>query len=614
MSTNNSNLTLKSVYDILGLNFIIPKYQRGYRWTPTEVRQLLDDIWVFHNRTDKKQGEFYCLQPIVVKKIGENQYEVIDGQQRLTTIHIIISYLECTLSPLGTIKELYQKDKFTIKYETREGSESFLNEINKSNNNSNKENNIDFYHMSQAYDTIKKWFEEENKFTVNDKFGFSSILLGQLNKERNYPVVFIWYEINYNEAEAIDVFTRLNIGKIPLTNSELIKALLLKNDNFLEKNIANLKQIQIATEWDLIEKSLQDDNFWYFIYNTNNPLKYENRIEYILDLISGKKPDDEFYFTFIHFFNKINNNTIIDDIWLEIKNYYLILEEWYKDFELYHYIGFLIDSGLKIQDLLNAYKEETKDEFKNWLKEQIKKQIDCSENEMKELEYGDKRIKRILLLFNIQTIINSKNTDFRFSFKHYKKTPWDVEHVRSKTDLQITGKTKQKEWLEDIRNFLGVSNENNKVTNDNLDELLNKLKDTIEINEKDFKDLIEVASYLLQNNKNLPDDKFDLIFQIAQKYFKENEQLEDIDNISNLTLLDAETNRSYKNTFFPIKRRIIIENDKKGKFIPIATKNLFLKYYTKNASNAMYWTENDAENYLESIKEVLKEFFNVQNK
>lgn len=609
MSTNiqgNSNLTLKSVYDILGLTFIIPEYQRGYRWTKTEVEQMLDDIWTFHNRTNKQQGEFYCLQPIVVKEIKENEYEVIDGQQRLTTIHIILSYMENVAQK--TLNESHGKEKFSIAYKTRNNSNNFLNNIINADQN-DKNNNIDFYHMSEAYETINKWFNN-HKLTDDDKFGFRSTLLGQLNKPNNFPVVFIWYELNNNETEAIDVFTRLNIGKIPLTNSELIKALLLKNANFPE-NIANLKQIQIATEWDLIEKSLQDDNLWYFIYNTSNPLKYENRIEYILDLISKKEPDHEFYFTFIYFFKEISENKkAIDDVWLEIKKFYFTLEEWYKDFELYHYVGFLIDSGLKIRDLLNVFKEKPKEEFKGWLKEKIKEQINCSENEIEELEYGDKRIKKILLLFNIQTILNSKNTDFRFSFKHYKSTPWDVEHVRSRTDIQIIGTSKQKEWLQDVRNILGLSNENNAITNyNNIDGYLKKIKDSTEIDENDFKNLIEAAfKYLTTKNENMLEEKFSSIFQIAQKYFKENEQLEDIDKISNLALLDSEINRSYKNAFFPVKRKIIVENDKNGKYIPIVTKNLFLKYYTKNASNAMYWTKNDAESYLKAIKEVLKEF------
>jgi uncharacterized protein with ParB-like and HNH nuclease domain len=85
-----NQLVLKSVKQLFMHNFIIPSYQRGYRWTETQVVQLLDDIWQFYKKEEKKTGEFYCLQPIVVKQL-DDKYEVIDGQQRLTTLFLIIS-------------------------------------------------------------------------------------------------------------------------------------------------------------------------------------------------------------------------------------------------------------------------------------------------------------------------------------------------------------------------------------------------------------------------------------------------------------------------------------------------------------------------------------------
>ena len=77
---NNIILETKFVADISG-SFYIPSYQRGYRWSETEVVRLLDDIY----QNGKKN---YCLQPVVVRK-KEDQYELIDGQQRLTTLYLI---------------------------------------------------------------------------------------------------------------------------------------------------------------------------------------------------------------------------------------------------------------------------------------------------------------------------------------------------------------------------------------------------------------------------------------------------------------------------------------------------------------------------------------------
>lgn len=582
-----SLLELRSIYDLLGNRFSVPSYQRGYRWTDTQVRQLLEDIWEFANKPQKKQGEFYCLQPIVVKKREDNKYELIDGQQRLTTIHILLSYLEKEHLNNFPIEKVYGKKKFSIIYETREKSNIFLENIT---NDNISIDNADFYFMKNAYERTKEWFGEK-KFNFNSYSIFLQHLLGEKNKNNQYPIMVIWYEINESESNAIDIFTRLNIGKIPLTNSELIKALLLKSTNFQE-DILSLKQIQIATEWDLIEKSLQDDMFWFFIYNPSNPLEYENRIEYILDLISEKKPADERYHTFFYFYNKINTdqNKYIDQIWLDIKKYYLTLEEWYKDFELYHYIGFLISENIKILNIIKEFKNKTKSEFKKWIKLEIKKIINCKKENIEEdnVEYGDKRIKSILLLFNIQTIINSGNTDAKFPFNKFKNFSWDVEHVRSRTDKEIT---KEKEWIDDIIEYLTGSTEPDVSVIDSL--------------EKDTKDLvIELKEYKKDNkNKDLK-----LLFEKVKEYFKEKDQTDRINNISNLALLDSETNRSYGNAFFAIKRKKIIENDRKGKFVPIATKNLFLKYYSKKFDNLMYWTEEDAKYYLDAIKTTLEEY------
>ncbi len=95
-----NQINLKTITELLGMNFYIPEYQRGYRWTNDNVTQLLDDIWEYRNKG--KAHTFYCLQPVVVKKASWQDvqgkyvegYELIDGQQRLTTLHRIITYLE----------------------------------------------------------------------------------------------------------------------------------------------------------------------------------------------------------------------------------------------------------------------------------------------------------------------------------------------------------------------------------------------------------------------------------------------------------------------------------------------------------------------------------------
>jgi uncharacterized protein with ParB-like and HNH nuclease domain len=123
MDTNKTTeLVLKSINQLLDYSFFIPAYQRGYRWTETQVIQLLEDIWGFaENPLQPEPGKevpFYCLQPIVVKNKDNqgNEWEVIDGQQRLTTIVLMIHYFNEMWIGKHKIKEPQ------ISYETRKVS------------------------------------------------------------------------------------------------------------------------------------------------------------------------------------------------------------------------------------------------------------------------------------------------------------------------------------------------------------------------------------------------------------------------------------------------------------------------------------------------------------
>ena len=605
MDANQTNqLVLKSVNQLFENSFFIPSYQRGYRWTDTQVKQLLDDVWHFAKNPPQhepgKEKPFYCLQPVVVKKRNENEWEVIDGQQRLTTIYLILKNLQNQI-------ERDQKNFTKIFYETRIatsesiGSEEFLKNVEKYEQFANQ--NIDFNHIQKAYQTIYKWFQDKANTTedAEPRAVLAPILL------RDTKV--IWYEVEETESNnSIDIFTRLNIGKIPLTNAELIKALFLQKGNFTEEK-ATLKQIQIASEWDIIEKTMQDDAFWFFLYNTNNPLKYDNRIEYIFDLIKERTKDSEYYHTFNEFYKDFSENTKdnkpnIDKIWLDIKRYFLTFEEWFKDYKLFHYVGYLIDCGIPINTIKQESSNKAKDKFKEvYLKNEIKKQVNCS---IDEIEYGDKRIKKILLLFNIQTVLETQKSDMRFPFHKYKSEDWDIEHVCSQTDKSISG-NKRLAWIDDMLEYFSGEIDVSKV------EVFVKGLNENDEKEKEIKEIC-YSLIKLKNAEKIEDEKFDFSYKLVQTHFKESNQTEEKDDISNLALLDSTTNRSYGNSFFPIKRKRIIKNDSNGIFVPIATKNLFLKYYSKKLGEVMYWNKDDASNYLQAIKSTLKDFLPKEDK
>lgn len=591
-----NKLHTKNVYQILGEAFFIPAYQRGYRWSALQVKELLDDIWEFCQKKEENDSAFYCLQPIVVAR-GSSNWQVVDGQQRLTTIYLILNYLEKE-HLRRPLEEAYKKSLYTISYETRLDCQEFLQNIQTETNT----HNIDFFHMTKAYQAIVDWFADKD---YNDNIAFITVLLAKpsdtvvtepnavkaVKLKEPRSVKFIWYDLS-DECEgndyAINVFSRINIGKIPLTNAELVKALFLQQKRFTETEV-ELKQLQIATEWDAIEKRLQEPRFWHFIYKSGQNKEYTTRIEYIFDLMKEKKSDNEAFFTFHKFSSEFKDENIkIEDLWKEVKSYFLTFEEWYRDRELYHKIGFLVDCGHDVAKIKSDAKNSntTKSEFKAYLKDKVRMEVNC---QLSDLIYGESRIKKVLLLFNIQTLLASKESDARFPFDRYKQENWDIEHIRSQTDTNLTGKNRE-DWLNDLLVFFNRSST---------------------LDTPQYQDFVDEINKL-NGQQKMDEVAFISLYQNVRKKFDESEEVEWIDGLGNLTLLDAATNRSYKNSLFPVKRARIIQNDMQSVFVPICTKNVFLKFYSKSVDNLMYWRQSDANDYLEKIGEVLLEFLPQQ--
>ncbi len=583
MTINQPILELKSIHSILGEKFLIPSYQRGYRWKPVQVEALLRDLWEF-SKKKKNDNEFYCLQPVVVKRDStSNEYEVLDGQQRLTTIRIILSYLAINHLKIP-IAEAFHKGEFQINYETKPESAEFLKEI------SFNDENVDFYSIWKAHEAVKNWFADKD---YNQRNIFLRHLLA--NEDSENPVKIIWYDVGNVDVDPIDIFTRLNIGKIALTNAELIKALFLSKSTKLDDENRALKQISIAKEWDVIEQTLQQKDFWYFICNT--PDKYDTRIEFIFDLMKTKPQDEENYFTFYQFEKDFtddkDNPHIIDEIWLRIKEYFLTLEEWYQDRELYHLVGYLVAIGKDVNNLKHESFGKSKTAFKVFLMKEARKTV--PEN-IEELNYQNGQdVRKTLLLFNILSILKNPKSNLRFPFHYYHNQKRDIEHIKSQTDKNSIGKDKEEWAITLLEYFTGEKWENQKQ-----EVLLSKIKHLKK------EEIVFCSKLLIIIGKK---DEGEIIFNELLKemkiYFREEDSFEDEDNIWNLTLLDETTNRMYKNAFFPVKRRHIINKEKEGVFIPLCTKNVFLKAYSQRLGEVMYWNQNDAQDYLNEIKTIL---------
>ncbi|GIU38871.1 hypothetical protein TUM4637_40150 [Shewanella hafniensis] len=102
--------------------------------------------------------------------------------------------------------------------------------------------------------------------------------------------------------------------------------------------------------------------------------------------------------------------------------------------------------------------------------------------------------------------------------------------------------------------------------------------------------------------------KFEIIFQKVIELYDPHSNEEVDDSIGNLTLLDSYTNRSYQNAVFPIKRFRIIALDKRATFVPLCTKNVFLKYYSKQVDKMLFWGAKDSQDHQQAISEMIYSF------
>lgn len=331
MTHHDAGIELRSISRLLKddkgnrAHYRVPAYQRGYRWTKRQVTELLDDIWEFIQTSGEKlNSTFYCLQPIVVRAEADGSFEVVDGQQRLTTIYILLTCLKDMMAIL-------RKESFRISFETRSTSETFLKNIDPSR----ADENVDFHHICEARLTIQNWLDARDG---SHAFKFFQHLLSDDEVGKNVKV--IWYQLAPQE-DPVAAFTRLNVGKIPLTEAELVRALFLRSAQ--RDDPTGTLALRIAYEWDQVEQNLQDDAFWYFIQNVDAP--DNNRIGILFrlaaDIADGPvHPGD--HRVFFHFSERLAARGTAEHAWLAIKRIHQALEEWYEDRALFHVLGYLI--------------------------------------------------------------------------------------------------------------------------------------------------------------------------------------------------------------------------------------------------------------------------------
>lgn len=649
----DNSISQYSIGEILdGRYFYIPAYQRGYRWTEKQVGDLLRDLLCFANDfanegKNKKQDQFYCLQPIIARSISDKEklkaifgedyndcilehgvWEIIDGQQRLTTIYLLYKYL---LDEKGWDAEKLKeeedgKELYHICYATRDGSAAFLESMSMINlKNTNEEDykqNVDFFHMANAFKYIAEWIRTDGK-EINMRYQLGGSLgkirdsffelLNGMSDTKGGSVQVLWYEIAESEEKNnIKEFQKINTGKIRLTDAELIKGLFLLKKNFVSGD-KYIKQSELALEWEFIENTLHANNFWYFLQKKGfdmpnridllfsiiykkNALKditeeeWDNKLKEIDNQLSDTRQSEIFRFYYNRFEGKVGEDlqSEVANAWGEVMELFRILDDWFCSPSTYNYIGLLSQCGEDLCRLVLHFdympELSSRFDFEAYLKERISYhlrgiKIDKEKKVILNTYKEHNNIYKLLLTLNIHLLneqnqkLDSDSDVYKFPFDVLSTQNWDIEHVDSFHTNALKREKDKIDWI-------------NTAKDDRLEEL------TVEEQEQ-LKQYIEDRAY---------DQAIDLLKKNAHEFEVDEENK---NSIGNLTLLDAATNRMYGNSLFCTKRRIIVERIKQGIFVPIATQYIFAKFFDQKGTNRSLWTKEDMHAYHKYVYSVI---------
>jgi hypothetical protein len=351
-----------------------------------------------------------------------------------------------------------------------------------------------------------------------------------------------------------------------------------------------------------VEKALQNPAFWSFLRNETG--RGGGRIDFLFDLAAreqGMKSAMDDYATFNHFSQKLADREADPaKAWLEVKNIYMLLAEWFEDRRLFHLVGFLIWDEMDVNDLRSlaagSRKADLKEKFRAEIVERAFGAATPTEPDALRPWIADRldrlvyprdrgRIKSLLLLFNLATLLQHPQSNVRFHFESFKTARWDIEHVRSVASAELGSPKLQTDWLTHTVRYL---------------KLAAQEPESLALQAK------------IQAHLALPAKEggavFESLYAEILKHFHEDDGGDPDNSIANLALLDQETNRSYKNAVFPVKRQRVLELDEHGVFVPHCTRNVFLKCYSPQVDHTIYWTQGDRDGYRQELIDTLHTF------
>jgi len=581
--------------------YYIAPYQRGYKWESVKqghVCELMDDFFGAWQNSDP---EFY-LQFITVKSSksnGDNVLEVIDGQQRLTTLTILLSVLA---HKKGGGQNAISND--LLSYEVRPKVTVFFNNYIYQNIESllfkkwgdfieeHPENDEqDIYYMFSAANKIGEMIDETIGKDVDNIREFEEYLLNK--------VKIILNHID-GDVDCEEIFSNLNDNKVDLTSSELIKGLFLtksarESTSEREKPYKEIIELRavMGRQWDELSHWANRKNIKTFFFpNDKNDSTVLDALLLLLAIDDGYKKtenDSKRNALFNYFQSKMKKGDKTAKHYFDtLKEIKSILNEWYNDDDIYNSLGYLFsckkDPKTTIKNYL-PFLSEDKTELRTELHSNI---IEILEFDIDEISFGRNADKPKIYNLLLALSVLGNNTRFNFTDFNHPDTTWSLEHIFPQTPEKLPDELGQK----DIH-FL------KSLCSDKLDNYEN-VKEPLE---KEFKERIsnikevydELVKKLNQDNCTISDTEKEILYRLIKTGR--------LHSIGNMALLTGKDNSSNKNGMFDKKRYNIVERISKGSFVPKHTYDVFSKLISDEMNpDLTVWASEDIDAHIKWIK------------
>ena len=595
MSNNNENDNIiKPIKSIFKINYNIPEYQRGYKWGKEQVLKLLEDIDSFDTDENNNEDKFYCLQNITIVKKND-YYDVIDGQQRLTTLFIVLSYLQ----KYYRYEEVQLKNR--LKYSIRKYSEDFLYNYIFENNVNYIEEKDSKYFYNENFNSLKNFDSQDVFHFALAKYTIIEFFKDKTDEERTKfikklleNVILIVNEVKSGNEE--NIFRNLNSNKVLLAEQDFIRAIFItrcKEDNKTQK--ITEKRLRIGYDIDNMNIWWSKSSIYKYFKRFSKSYKGDNSISLLYNIFfqcfksKFNKNNNKEYESLFDYLD--NNNEKVNDTLKEVLRFHNTMVDWYKNYDIYHLIGFISATKQNnIANIWNKWEENiSRDAFIKKLKNMVKLDLDIRNNlekytNIQTICYKNNEIPliKLLVLIDIIKILKNNEKNFvRLPVEYFSGHNEDIEHIFSKTPNKETTIKEAKENIENIIKLI----KDNKITNElnNFKNRITEYSDTDNLNE----------------------------IGILEEYKQLISSIPIINSIGNLVLLNLNVNRGYGNSEYEIKRNtVVFLYEESNKYVRNHTWTIFTKsFYSNDKKDLNNWTIKDIEATAKYIRDSIENFF-----